>query len=351
MWRSLLLATCVAWCAGAVSAQDFTPTLRPSPAALCLTPTAGQAAKPEYPKTLLERKDGGTLTVELVFSAPDAAPVLRMLDENADPLFVEAVRNHARHLRVPCMAPGADPARLVQSYVFRPNDGRAVMATAPRDHDDAQRRLRYNCLQRILPGVRPTYPYASQRMEEQGKFLVNLRFVSATAEPALVFVDADRSRNLRDAVEEFVRGYRLPCMGTEPVELSMLFTFQMEGGARTRLRDLGLQEFLGAVEPSSLAMPVFFDLHTMACPFDVRLVYSRPHQTNSVLEVANHEPMRQPLLDWLSQMTLRLPPARNRAVMGETMTITIPCGTVNLQVPAVPSSPSSQPTASSKEKS
>lgn len=351
MWRSLLLATCVAWCAGAVRAQDYAPTLRPSAAALCLTLAPGQRAQPEYPESLLERKDGGVVKVELVFSASDAAPVVRILDENADRLFGRAVRDHVGRFRVPCMAPGADPARLVQTYVFSPNDGRTVMATAPRDHDDAQRRLRYRCLLRILPGVRPEYPRASERLDEQGKYLVSLRFVNATAEPAVVFLDADRSRNLRLAVEEFVKGYRLPCMGTEPVELSLLFDFSLEGGSRTRLRDVSLREFLAGVEPSSVAMPVFFGLDTMACPFDVRLVYNRPHQTNSVLEVANHEPMRQPLLDWLSQMTLRLPPDRNRAVLGETMTITIPCGTVNLQVPAVPSSPSSQPIASSKERS
>jgi hypothetical protein len=351
MWRSLLLASCVAWCADALWAQDYAPTLKPSPASLCLTPAPGQSAQPEYPESLLERKDGGVVKVELVFSAPDAAPAVRMLDENADPLLVQSVRKHARGLRVPCMAPGADPARLVQTYVFSPNDGRTVMATAARDHDDAQRRLRYSCLQRILPGVRPEYPYPSQRKEEQGKFLVSLRFVSATAEPAVVFVDADRSANLRGAIEEFVKGYRLPCLGAEAVELSMMFTFQMEGGARTRLRDLSLRQFLGAVEPSSIAMPVFLDLYTMACPFDVRLVYHRPHSANSVLQVADNEPLRQPLLDWLSQMTLRLPPAQNRAVLGETMTVTIPCGTVDLRVPAVPSSPSSPPTASSKEKS
>lgn len=333
-----------------VSAQDYAPTLQPSLAAQCLAPAAAERGQPEYPADLLERKDGGVVKLELVFTAPDRAPVVRVLDENADPKFLRSVRAHVAQFRVPCMTAGAEPARLVQTYVFTPNDGRTVMASAPRDADEAQRRLRYRCLQRIVPGVRPDYPLNALRADEQGTFLVRLRFAGATAEPEAVFLDADRSPRLRGAVTDFVKGYRLPCMDAEPVELDVLFSFLIQGGARTRLKDSTLRGFLGDVDPSTLSMPVYFDLDSMACPFDVRLRYQRPHAKNEVLEVDNSNPARQPLLDWLSQMSLRLPADTNRRVLGETMTVSIPCGKIDLRSDSSPPKPTSTST-STQEKS
>jgi len=349
MARALILSALAVWCVGTAQAQDYAPTLKPSPAALCMTLAAGERGQPEYPQVLLDRKDGGTVKVELVFAAPDRAPVVRVLDENVNPLLTQSALDHVRHLRVPCMGAGDEPARLVQTYVFSPNDGRTVMATTPRDVNHAQRELRKRCLQRILPGVRPEYPDSARRLEEQGKYMVSLRFVSATAQPEVTFLDADRNNHLRWSVETFAKGYRMPCMGAEPVEMTMLFDFQMDGGARTRLRDTTLRDFLAGVARATVQTPVFFDLDTMRCPFDVRLTYGRPHGANAVDQLENGDAARQPLLDWLSQMTLKLPPATNRKVLGETMTITIPCGTVNLQPSSAPPSPSSS--TSSKEKS
>jgi hypothetical protein len=346
--RRFFLAQLGAACVGLAHAQAYPPTLQPSLAAQCLTPAAADRGQPDYPSDLLERKDGGVVKIELVFSAPDRAPAIRVLDENADPKFLKSVNQHVSRFRVPCMVAGAEPVRLVQTYFFLPNDGRTVMATVPKDAEDAQRRLRYRCLKRIVAGERPEYPPFAQRAEVQGKFMVRLRFVSATAEPEIAFLDADSSNDLRISVEQFVRGYRMPCMAEEPVVLNMLFVFSMEGGERTRLRDLALPVFLSNVDPASLPLPAYFDLGTMRCPFDVRLEYLRPHTRNRVLELENSDPARQPLLDWLSQMTFKLPSANNRKVLGESMTIKVPCGTVNLQPKA---SPSDTPPKPPQEKS
>lgn len=354
MLRSTLtgwFAACAVVMPGHGHAQDYPPTLQPSPAARCLSPAAAERGQPEYPPELFERKDGGKVHIELVFSAPDRAPVVRVLDDNADPKFLQAVQKHVSRFRVPCLAAGAEPARLEQTYIFTPNDGRTVVATLPRDANDAQRRLRYQCLTRILPGVRPEYPLFARQAEEQGKYLVRLRFVGPTAEPEAVFVDADRSSRLRVAASDFVKGYRLPCMGTEPVELTMLFVFMMEGGERTRLKDATLRGFLGNADPSTVALPVYFDLDSMACPFDVRLRYLRPHERNGISEIDNSNPARRPLLDWLSQMSLKLPADTNRRVLGETMTLSIPCGKIDLKPSGIAPQPTSTSTSTPQEKS
>jgi hypothetical protein len=60
------------------------------------------------------------------------------------------------------------------------------------------------------------------------------------------------------------------------------------------------------------------------------VTYARPFDRNSVQELDASVPARRPLLEWLAGITLDLSPKQNRAVLGESMTLSVPCGKLDL---------------------
>jgi hypothetical protein len=68
----------------------------------------------------------------------------------------------------------------------------------------------------------------------------------------------------------------------------------------------------------------------MGCPFDLRLSYYRPHRRNVVSELENTNPARAAFMDWLSMVTLNLDSANNTAILGDQITVSVPCGKLDL---------------------
>jgi hypothetical protein len=289
---------------------------------------AGAPALPEYPEDELKRRDGGRIPVQLVFMAPDRAPLVRLLGDQGLQALVRSVQAYAKDFRVPCMAPGAEPVRLDQEYVFVPNDGRKVMYSRPVDAADRQRRTQIACMTRITGPERPRYPAQALTLGDQGNVYARLRFTSPTEPPSVTVLARSGHRAFWREVEAFAADYRVPCLAGEAVDIAMLYTFRIEGGARTRLNDLTLRDWLVAV--SAPPLPAYFDTTTMGCPFDVRLQYLRPHEPNIVLEVESANPARRQFLDWLAAMKLELDPGVNTAVLGDTITISVPCAKIDL---------------------
>jgi hypothetical protein len=323
--KGLLVAASLLLLAGVASAGEAVPAK--SDVAQCLSLTGEGPPTPVYPPELLQRKDGGTVPVELVFKAPDDAPTARILDETAFTPLKDAVLRHVRRYRVPCLKATGAPATLRQDYVFRPNDGRKVVWSTD-DEGDEQRAAQAKCLKHLKPGSKPDYPAWARRQELQENYFVRLRFTSADQPPEMTMLAQPRRANLYRAILDFVDGYRLPCFDGTPLELTQLFQYRLEGGSRLVLNDVSLAELLRFAKDVPSA--VYFDLGTMACPFDVRLKYFRPHGDNTVSELEQSVPARRPLLQWLSQVTLNLPPDQNLAVLGEEITVAIPCGAINL---------------------
>jgi hypothetical protein len=302
--------------------------LTTSAALACLTPPAGERGLPEYPRDQLDRKDSGTVKAELLFTAPDKAPVFRHLGPYVGRAFEDAVQRHVQAWRVPCMPADGEPVRLLLDFVFNPSDGRRVAGSPPVDAADLQRRLQLRCLTRIEPGQQPEYPDAARRRDAQGNFLIRLRFESPTQPPKATFVAEARDHALKSALEDWVNGYRLPCMGATPIETEMVFAFRLDGGERTRIRDLTLRQFVSSVR--NLPRPAYFDFQAMGCPFDLRVSYRQPFSRNGVFELEKSLPERQPFLDWLSQLALRLPEKTQLEVLGDTFTLSVPCGKLDI---------------------
>lgn len=69
---------------------------------------------------------------------------------------------------------------------------------------------------------------------------------------------------MRRAVNDFVAGYRLPCLKGGPAGFSVVFDSRIQDGDRTVIKDLPLLEFLRAAD--SMQRPASLDLTAMGCP-------------------------------------------------------------------------------------
>ena len=268
--------------------------------------------------------------MELRFRAADQAPKVTVLDEDRQTLgaLEDAVREHVVHLRVPCMAAGSPAVVLRRDYVFVPNDGRKVAASQPRDQADSARREQLACITHLKGLKRPDYSRLALRDAKQGNVYVRLRFEAPDQPPMLEVLAASRHTVLVAEVRDYAADLRMPCVGSQPVEHTQLYKFRIEDGARSVLRDMSLVQLVGAAR--DLPRGVYFDLNTMQCPFSLRLSYFRPQGPNEVRALGNNHPARQAFMDWLSQITLNLPAELNTEVLGQTITVEVPCGTVDL---------------------
>jgi hypothetical protein len=320
-WAAL---AALAW-ATAAPAQIVSMPL--SRAVECMTPPEAERGVPEYPAQELERKDGGTIRVELVFSAPDGAPAVRVLTTNAFSNLVDAVRAHVQKLRVPCLPPGGEPVRLEQQYVFRPGDARPVFAMAPVDLADAERDRQAACLMRITPGEHPEYPASMLRQGTEGSFLMRLRFSSPTSAPEISFLAGPPTRQLRASLQDFAQGYRLPCLRGEPHAMLLGFVFRIEGGERVFLKDMPLLQFLRL---AGTLPPAQFDFGSMGCPFDLQITHYQPFAAHVVRQVGDARPERADFMRWIAGIPLRLSDNQAQELLASTFTLGVPCGRLDL---------------------
>lgn len=322
--RLLLASACAV--AGAAWAQ--TTELARSPALECLTPGPDARSKLAYPPEMLERKEGATIEVELSFTGPDTAPQIRVTEDMPHSSVLEdAVRRHVSQFRVPCLEPGKGKVVMRQTYVFTPGDGREVAASQPVDQADKQRRVAMLCLKHRRGAERPEYPDAARRDDAQGPVLLRMRFTRPDSPPETTVL-ASTTGHLKRAVLQYAEGLRLPCMTEGPIELTLIYQYQLLGAERRVFKDASLTQLLASAK--DLRVPAYFDFNAMGCPFDLRMVYMRPYLDNSLLELDSAMPSRQPFKDWLAGLTLNLPEKTNLSMLGSDLTVRVPCGKLDL---------------------
>jgi hypothetical protein len=326
--RRLLLLPALGLLLGAGAASAQIVSMPHSQVLECMTPAAGDRGTPFYDPELVRRKDGGTVKVELVFSEPDAEPGVRLLTPTAFRSLTESVRAHVRRFRLPCQKSGAEPARVVLEYLFRPDDGRSVVAMPAVDPVQAERARLSQCLTRISGKERPDYPEAANRRDIQGNLLVRMRFTSPTEPPTHQHLAEPVHDLLKAEVDEFMPGYRLPCHAGGPTEFDVLFTFRIEGGERLVLRDLPLRSLLGLAR--TVQRPARFDTSTMGCPFELRVTHFQPFKPHLVDQVGQALPERQEFANWLSRIELKFDQATALAVLGDSFTVSVPCVRLDL---------------------
>jgi hypothetical protein len=328
--RTILLALCLLAPLGA-QAQQIT-VVAPSAAQRCLTRGEVLLGTPTYPQRALEAKASGRVTLELEFSAPDAAPKVLKIDaksaEDAD-LFEASVREFVKAYRVPCLRP-EEKSVLNQEFVFLPHDLRGVTMMASQDEQSQRTENLRRCMKHLRPDDKPAYPSQELRAERQGTAVVRAEFVDAEGPPRVTVLDDGGSTGFENGAREHALRFRMPCHdGAGPVEVVQLYQYRIAGASRVVLSDMQFLALLRTIKGIRSAV-VYFDFNTMACPFDVHFVPMQPHALNQVGEVGPPNPERRFFLDWLSRQQLDLPRQQHNAVIGQHARVTVPCMVLNL---------------------
>lgn len=311
----------------AASAQ--VPVIDPSITLQCLQPAKAKRGAPAYPFDAWKDGKGGRVQVELTFHSPDRAPAVAVLATDADEQLVDAVKFHVNTFRVPCVDRGVSRGRVVLEYVFKPDEQRVVTAE-PRDPDVERRQQLWACVRHTPGDQGPTYPTEARREGRQGSVWVQLEFGAADAPPRARVLSATGDGPLHDTAEEWVKGYRMPCHpGEGPVTQDVIFRFRLDGARAIGFKPLTLVQLLPVVK-GIREQRLDFDFSQMACPFDLRLTYLQPHRPNTVVQLDNYDPSRQPFVDWLKNMQLDVRAPQHEAVYADNLTLTMPCTRVHL---------------------
>ena len=302
--------------------------LADSPAVRCLTPAADVRGTPEYPLQLFKDGKGGKVDVELIFTTTDKRPEVKVLSSEGADSLVDAVKDHVREFRVPCLAAADIPVRLRQQYIFQSDKSR-VTWTAPADQADPDRRSMMACVTHVRPGEKPRYPHQALHEGQSGRVLVLLRFVAADQAPQVTTFDNGFTRTLSSDAADWAAGFRMPCHQGAPVEASWVFDYRLAGVPAAGFRDVTLRNFVGGIKDIR-GQRVFFDFNAMGCPFDVKLVYMQPHLPNKVGDLEAPRPERTAFYEWLSRAVLDLSPRQHAAVIGDSVTLAIPCTKIDI---------------------
>lgn len=309
--------------------------LRAGPASneSCVKLLPGAPVSPTYPAEKFDAKQGELVRVELEFvdaaSPPRVRPDPRPRVDYSK-LFFEAIEQFARSYRNTCMKPGDPPVRILQDFSFTPNDGRKVTWTVPLEGEKPgqDEKVSAQCVTHLKPGSKPEFPARAFNAQVSGRVVVQLEFQSLNQPPKARLPVPPVRRDLGQAVMDWVEGYRLTC-GETPLKAFQVFSFIGDSSKRPVLRDAQLLPFLGGTR-NFRERPVYFDLNSMGCPFDARLRYWQPYLRNEVGEVGPSRAERRTFLDWLAGLQLNIDDRTAAELAGEEMTITIPCGTVDL---------------------
>ncbi len=295
----------------------------------CLQQAAVDRGSLAYPSDAVDRKESAVVRVRLTFSSSGTAPAVDVLYNSGRPAFADVVRDHVKTYRLPCLTAQAAPASATQEFQFVPGDGRKVVWSAPRPDSDPDDEAVAACLK--TKGPRPDYPRRALQEGLQGTVLARMTFTAPDAEPLTEIVFDGGSAVLANAVKTYIRDYRLPCLAPSraPVTGFQQFAFVLTNEENFVLKDVTLKQFLGAVEGLDKHR-VRFDLNTMACPFEVRFKLYQPYMPNAVGEIGTSDPNRREFLEWLKTASLKLPPNAKRQVIGDSMTIAVPCGVLDL---------------------
>ena len=309
-------------------AQAQQVELEPSAASRCLQPPAAERGVPEYPFAAWKNQEKGTVKVELEFTTPDKRPRVAVLERDGPRSLVDAVEEHVRSYRVPCLTAAETPSRLRIEFVFKPDD-RRVAWSRPTDADSERRLTALRCVAHDSGKKLPAYPDDALRGQVQGRVLARLRFVAPDQPPEAEVFGQASAELLTRAIRRWVSGYRMPCLEGAPVEAIWTFVYRFEGEA-FGFKPLDLLQLMGVtkdIETQRLQM----DTNTMACPFDVQFQYRQPFAKNFVGELGPTDPSRRPLLDWMQGIQLNLARRPMDTVFGDTTTISVPCAKINLK--------------------
>jgi hypothetical protein len=201
------------------------------------------------------------------------------------------------------------------------------VAGEPQDPDHIENQRVMRCLTHTSGTLKAEYPYAAMKREIQGRLFVDLQFDAPDQPPVAKVYSARNSGPLHDEVESWTKGLRLPCQSGRPARAAFTYVFIIDGTAHYGFKDNTLGGFLGAVKDIDKRR-VDFDFRTMGCPFEVRLHYLQPHHPNFIEQLDSYDATRQPFLDWLKTLELKVPGKSLDSIYADEVTLPVPCATL-----------------------
>ena len=320
-----LLAVGLLFVASRVAAQiEAEPSAR---AAACVVVNASPL---EYPPGQAELKVGGIVRVRLTFESADAAPRSEVFYDTVGGVFRAVVLDRVEHYRLPCLRAGDLPAVVLQEFVFAPGDGRKVVWSPLRDEGRGSTADR---LLKCLKGAEQVPEYPSRIIDSRGNGAVLARYTfrDADSPPDVEILFDGGSARFASSVRRYAANLRFPCLAAADVPFKPVqaFRFRLRGDRQVVLKDASLADFVKGIDKLG-AEQVRFDFKTMSCPFDLRLVLRQPVLPNLVGEVERSDPNRREFLEWLKTVSLRMTGEERAQVLGDSMTLSVPCGMLDL---------------------
>lgn len=326
MKRASLLLGLAGWAVAFVACASSLET-EPAPNAARCVVMNGEPLP--YPKRMAQTKTGGVVRVKLTFASPTSAPRAEVFFDTVGDVFREAVLERVDTYRLPCLRPGDAPVAMSQEFVFTPDESRPVMWSPPRDEQSANGRRVNACL--TGADKVPDYPRSRIDATANGVVFARYTFTAPDAAPAVEVLFDGSGGRFAETVKRYAANLRVPCMAPGDAKFSVVqnFRFTMTGTRQTLLRDVTLATFVKGLDKLE-EQHVRFDFATMGCPFDVRLVLRQPVLPNQVGEVERNDPNRREFIEWLKQVSLKMPERDRAQVLGDSMTLSVPCGTLDL---------------------
>lgn len=179
-------------------------------------------------------------------------------------------------------------------------------------------------------GIREMAPERGQDLGV-GNTVVEMAFTAPDREPQVRVLYNSVNRATRDAVAEYARQYRLPCLAEgQDFKRREAFNFTWTGRAQSKFPgNMSLQPLLAAMK-NLQARPVNFDLDAMGCPFQLKWRLGQPAFTNEVTETGPSNAARGPLIAWLGELVMDVTRRDFEDLLNHPITVDVPCGSIKL---------------------
>lgn len=323
-WLRAAALGCCGWPAAFAQAQmpEQLAALEPQ----CLVSTRPKLPRPEYPTWISPRTDA-LVRVELTFTGPDAAPAMRVLSNNGVEAFAQAVRGFVAYYRMPCLKP---EQTVLRSQTFEFTTGRYQPKMLQSQSSDAGLDgLPLACSAGVRDAPLPDY---SDYPSPAWKTVARMTFTAPDQPPTVDWLFNAGPAAWTAAVRAVTDAYRLPCMpgAGGRVVVDQFFHYDPQYAVPQEKRKGVSVEQLTSLLKNAKQGAGRFDFNTMACPFNLSFELYRPYARNEVREIGSSNANRQALIAWLRGVEFDLSDVKLRGVLGEPVTVSVPCGVLDL---------------------
>lgn len=306
-----------------VNGQPETPA---TPEAPCLVSTRPQLARPEYPTWISPRTEA-VVRVELIFNGPDAAPSMTLVANTGVEAFAQAVRDFVAYYRMRCLKPD-QTLQAQQTYQF--TLGRYPPKLLQSQPPEAGiNSLPLDCSAGIRNATLPDYKdYPSPAL----KTVARMTFTAPDRPPTVEWLFNAGPPSWTAAVRAVTDAYRLPCIRAADgrIVVDQFFHYNPWPLKPQENRKGVSAEQLTSLLKNAKQGAGRFDFNTMACPFNLSFELYQPFAQNAVVEMGSSNANRAPFLTWLRGVSFDVSDSKLRGVLGEAVSVSVPCGVLDL---------------------